>query len=50
MYNSVPYDPNTMVQIKVELDRRVNEDQEVYVEVTSDDVKKVQYTTEKWKE
>ncbi len=39
MYNSVPYDPNSMEQIKVELARRVDEDQEVYVEVTSDDVK-----------
>ncbi len=37
--NSVPYDPNSMEQIKAELARTVDEDQEGYVEVTWDDVK-----------
>ncbi len=40
LYNSLPYDPNTMVQIKVALARREYEDQEVNVEVTSEDVKR----------
>ncbi len=39
LYNSVPYDPNSMEQIKVELARRMDKDQEIYVEVTSDDAK-----------
>ncbi len=39
LYNSVPYDSNSMEQIKVELARSVDEDQEEYVEIRSDDVK-----------
>ncbi len=36
LFNRVPYDPNCM---EVELARRVDEDEEVYVEVPPEDVK-----------
>ena len=40
LYNSVPYDQVTMEGIRVELVKRLYENEEDYVEVTQDDVKK----------
>ncbi len=48
LYNNEPYDPNSMEQIKVELARKVDEDQDMYAEVTSDDVKEVITQLKSW--